>query len=423
MRVAILGTGGVGRTLATELWTDELVSSLLLVDRIGERARVFERMSGRIPMEAVELDVENRSQLARALKKADVVVNATLPKYNLAIMETALDIGANYLDLAATGPRKPGGLPGILEQLQMHDPFEDAGLMALLSMGLDPGMTNVLAREAADKLDAIDTIRIRSGGTVNVPNFGSAFPLYSPEAFLTDILLRPTVWLNGRLEGREPFGEEEDFKFPRPVGTQRCFLISHEEVKTLPRFLGKPVKRVDFKYALDSRLIRALLALDSLGLLKESRSIRIGNQTVPFRRAFLAVFPEPSALVRPLKGTKCVSVEVEGTKAGVPKVYRSDITLSHREANRRRFTTAVYYLTAVGAAIGVGMLLRKALPGAGVYPPEVLPPERVLNEWNARDLRVIQSERTLAGEAVERSSGIIPAGSYRASTARTAPSG
>lgn len=395
MRVAILGVGGVGRTLASELRSDERVESLLLIDKIGERATVLAGIRGRVAMEAKQLDVGQQDALSRAVRKCDVVVNAALPRYNLTAMRAAIDAGADYLDVAAAGPETPGGPPGILVQLELHEAFRSAGRRAIVSMGLDPGMSNVIARESADKLDTIDAIRIRSGGIVKLAGF-QTFPLYSREAFLADILVRPTIWLDGALVDREPMSEAEDYAFPDPVGVQRTFLMSHEEVKTLPRYLGKPVGRVDFKYALDSHLVHALLSLDALGMLRESKMIRVGNQTVSFRRALLAAFPEPSALVTPLEGTKVVSAEVEGTRGGERTILRSDIVLTHIEANRRRGTTAVYYLTAVAAAIGVGMLGEKALPGPGVYPAEALDPAKVLEAWTARDLTVSRSERQVA---------------------------
>lgn len=384
MRAAILGVGGVGRTLASELRADGRVTGLVLADRIGDRARVLAGARGRVSMEARQVDVTNPEAVVRAVRKCDVIVNATLPKHNLVLMQAALEAGANYLDIAATGPL------GILEQLELHERFKAAGLYALLSMGLDPGMTNILARDAADQLDAIDAIRIRSGGTVRLPGFTS-FPLYSREAFLEDILVPPSIWLDGKLQNREAMGEAEDFSFPPPVGSQRTYLMSHEEVKTLPRYLGKPVKRVDFKYALDPHLVRALMALAELGLLRDDRLIRVGGASVPFRRALLAAFPEPSALVMPLEGWKAVSVEVDGTKGSARKRYRADIALAHQEANRRRSTTAVYYLTAVAVAIGVVLVGERALPGPGVYPPEVLEPAQVFKEWSSRGLPLERS--------------------------------
>src|SRR2546427_263833 len=120
----------------------------------------------------------------------------TSAKYNLAIMQAALEVRANYLDPSAAGPREPGGLAGIFEQLAMGEAFKDAGLSGLVSMGLDPGLSNVMARSAAERLDTIDAIRIRSGGVATLPGYTS-FPLYSREVFLSDILTPPTVWHDG----------------------------------------------------------------------------------------------------------------------------------------------------------------------------------------------------------------------------------
>lgn len=391
MRVAILGVGGMGRTLASELRTDPRVTALLLADQKGERARILTAIKGRVSIEARQLNVENLAALERTIRGYDVAVNTTLPRYNLTIMEAALQAGTNYLDISATGPRTPGGKPGILEQLDLDDRFRAAGRTALVSMGMDPGMSSVLARGAAAKLDAVDAVRIRSASTRRGGEI-TTFPLYSRETFLEDTLVRPTVWLDGALQERDPLGEEESFAFPPPIGTQRTFLVSHEETKTLPRFLGKPVRAVDYKVALNPDVVRALLALQRLGLLDEDRTIRAGEQLVPFRKALLAAFPEPSALMMPLEGHEALAVEVEGTRGGERLVRRGDIVFSHQEANRRRSTNAVHYLTAAGASIGLALIREKAI-GPGVVTAEGLDPARAVAEWAARKLPLEWSER------------------------------
>jgi saccharopine dehydrogenase (NAD+, L-lysine-forming) len=396
MRVAILGVGGLGRTLASELRADPRVTSLLLIDLHGERARVLTGLRGRVTIEAQQLNVENPNAVSKAIAGCDVVVNTTLPRYNLGVMKAALQARTNYLDVAAAASREPGSLPGIAEQLRMGDAFQAQGLTGIISMGLDPGISNVMARHAADRLGAIEGIRIRSGGFATLPGY-PPFPLYSREAFLSNLLVPPSVWEGGSFVDRAPLSEPEEYPFPSPVGRQRTFLIAHEEVRTLPTHLGKPVGRVDFKHALDPNIVQAMVSLDKLGLLADNRMIRIGNQMVPFRRALLAAFPEPSALVLPVEGAKALSVEVEGDRGARRIVIRGDVAMSHQEANRRRSTTAVYYLSALGAAIGVKMIDEKATPGPGVFPPESLDPARVLAEWAARGLPMEWSERDLGG--------------------------
>lgn len=398
MRVGIVGTGGVGTILAQELESNRDVSSLLLLDRSEKALVAAKSFLSRVQADRVRADASRRTTLVRAIRDCDVVVNTSRPEYNIGIMSAALEVGADYLDVAATGPQRPGGLPGILEQLELHDRFHDAGRRALLSMGLDPGMSNVMAREASDRLDVIDEIRIRSGGTVSVRDHGRFprfVPLYSRNAFFSDIRIRPTIWQAGHLEDRDPLSEEEEYEFPAPVGTQRTYLVAHEEVKTLPRFLRKPVRRVDFKYAINPDLANALRALGNLGVLTDSQKIRIDRQTVPFRTVFESVFPEPATVARRLIGTKCLTVDVLGLRGGVPKLIRESIVLSHPEAAKRRRTTAVYYLTAVAASIGVELISRAGLSAAGIYPSETLDPGRVFEAWAMRGLTIDRTEQSL----------------------------
>src|SRR3989442_2393701 len=148
------------------------------------------------------------------------------------------------------------------------------------------------------------------------------------------------------------------------------FLVSHEEVKTLPRSLGKPVRRVDFKQAFHRELIEAVLSLKRLALLAEDRKITIGLARVPFRRAFLQALPEPSALVHPVGGAKALSVEAEGTAGGTRKVERRDIVMDHREAGRRAAITArVDFPTAPAAAWGPPIGRGGASPAPARSPP------------------------------------------------------
>src|SRR5256886_15810382 len=129
-------------------------------------------------------------------------------------MEAALVAGAHYLDIAAAGPLEPGATPGVFAQLAKADEFKSAGRTALVSMGFDPGISNVMARDAAEPFEAFDAIRIRAGDLVSA---GAGFlPLSSREAFLAYVLVRPTVWLGNELHLREPLREPGGFSFPSP---------------------------------------------------------------------------------------------------------------------------------------------------------------------------------------------------------------
>src|SRR5438093_9719646 len=155
MRVAILGVGGLGRTLASELRADRRVTSLLLTDQFGERARVLTGIPGRVSIEAAQLNVENHVALRKALAGADIVVNTTLPRYNLRIMDAAMEVGANYLDIASAGSPGPGSPPGVSAQLPKADELKSAARTAPVSMRFDPGISHVMPRASAEPFEAL----------------------------------------------------------------------------------------------------------------------------------------------------------------------------------------------------------------------------------------------------------------------------
>src|SRR3989475_8943698 len=132
-----------------------------------------------------------------------------------------------------------------------------------------------MARVAADRFEAIDRILIRKAATGEKGRDG--LPLYSREIFLQDSLSRPVVWNGKELVEHEPVSGEEDYTFPPPIGTRRVHLFRHEEVLTLPSRLGKPVGWADYKHDINPDLVRAIHALNALGLLNPAHADRKGG--------------------------------------------------------------------------------------------------------------------------------------------------
>jgi saccharopine dehydrogenase-like NADP-dependent oxidoreductase len=147
------------------------------------------------------------------------------------------------------------------------------------------------------------------------------------------------------------------------------------------------VGRVCYKHDLNPNLVRAIVALNGLGLLSEKRRVTVGGTSVPFREAFLSTFPEPSTLIGPMSGAMAIVSEVIGTKAGGARTrVRGSIVVDHREANRRRGTTAERYITAAALAAAAALVHEKKVPRAGVLAPEELSLEHVLPEFEARGI-------------------------------------
>jgi len=386
VKVAVLGVGGLGRVIALELASDRRVTDLILVDKRGDRSKALRSIGRRATVTPLQADVRDGGALRRILSGVDVAVHATLPENNLAVMAACLDAGCGYVDSAGLSPVAPGESPGVLEQLRQDATWQTRGRVAIVSMGSDPGVSNVMARAAADRLQTIEEIRILKASTGGGEAEG--YPLYSREIFLRDALSPPMVWEGDHLEPKDFVGEEEDAEFPPPIGRRHVYLFYHEEVVTLPMRLGRPVARVCYKHDIRPELVRAILALNRLGLLSPEKKVKVGMAQTSFRDAFLATFPEPSTLIGPLAGAMGIVAAARGTKAdGTRVVVRGTCLVDHREANRRRGTTAERFLTAATAAAGVALIHEGRCPRPGVLAPEELPPEVIVPELEARGVR------------------------------------
>lgn len=386
MKVAILGIGGYGRAAVLELASDRRVSKLVLLDRRGDRSRVLQHAI-RTAVTAKELDVTDGQALSRALSEVDVAVNMIPSQHNIAIMRACLDAGCGYVDVSSHHSASPQEGGDILEQLDQDLDWRDRKLNAIVSMGSDPGLSNVMARVASDRFERIDAIRIRRAATGTRTVDG--FPLYSREIFLEDALSRPVVWQGGGLVDQPPASGEEDFEFPPPIGVRRVHLFRHAEVLTLPLRLGKPVGKIDYKHDINPELIRAIHSLNGLGLFASNRTVRVGMHNVAFRDAFLAAFPEPSTLMSLQTGALAIVVEVEGkTKNGEHRTVRGSILMENREASRLHSTTPEHVLAASAAAAAAVLIATRKAPRAGVLAPEELPPDIVLPELQARAIRL-----------------------------------
>lgn len=383
MKAAVLGTGGLGRIIALELASDRRVDEIVIVDKRGDRSRALMPLGKTAALTALEADVTDRQALARILRGTDVAVNATLPEHNLRVMDACYETGCGYVDTAGYSPPVRGEKSGVLEQLALDGRWRDRGLSAIVSMGSDPGVSNVMARVAADRLAAIDRILIRKAATGEKSTDG--FPLYSREVFVNAALSNPIVWDGNELRDRDPVSGEEDYEFPPPIGKRHVHLFWHEEVLTLPSHLGKPLGWLDYKHDINPELEKVIHAFDGLGLLNPARKVKVGVTQIPFREAFFAALPEPSTLIGPIGGALGIVVEVHGTmKDGRKAGLRASLTMEHRDANRRRGTTAERFLTAAASAAAVVLIHAKRLPRAGVLAPEELPPVLVLPELEGR---------------------------------------
>jgi saccharopine dehydrogenase-like NADP-dependent oxidoreductase len=393
-----VGAGGVGNALAKLLATRDFYEHVIVADYDTSRAEgVLEWIAGRFPeararFSAEHIDASAPENVTALAKKhgATVVMNAVEPAFVQSIFQGALDAGADYMDMAMSlsipHPTDPYNTPGIKLgdwQFDRATEWEKAGRLALIGMGVEPGISNVFAKYASDHLFSdIDEIGVRDGANLVVRDdegkeiFAPSFSIWTT---IEECLNPPLIWEKDRgWFTTEAFSEPEVFMFPAGIGPVECVNVEHEEVSLVPRFLN--AKRVTFKYGLGAEFIGVLKTLNLLGLDKVAPvSVRTapgpdgkrGKAEVSPRDLVAAVLPDPATLGDRMTGTTCAGVWVTGTgKDGNPR----EVFLYHASDNewtmKNYDSQCVVWQTALAPAIALELLAKGVWSGKGVLGPE-----------------------------------------------------
>lgn len=389
MNVLLLGVGAVGSVIARHLAAHRAVSRLTLADRDTTRAVALKRdldasspTLGRVQVEAV--DASDAANLRRACKDQGLVIGAVVPRFNGAIMDAALASGAHYLDMAG----------GDEDQFLRRQAWEKAGLTALHGMGEDPGISNVLARVGADRLETVETIRVRDGEFSEADDLPLAC-LFSTETFIEEATSNALQFENGEYREHPPWSGREMYPFPEPVGPQPVYFMSHEEVDTLPRFVGKGIRSVDFKLAVPDEMRDRLDFLRRIGMTRHD-PVDVGGTRVRPLQVLSAVLPQPADLGGRIRGAAIVLVEVEGRSSGRRMRHVLHVAKTHEEAFRLGRATATAWLTGTGAAAGALAIVTRRLTTPGVLAPEQIDPAPILAILAELGLDVRESSQTLS---------------------------
>lgn len=288
--VAVLGGFGLMAEAALhDLARSTRVSKILAADRETSRAdRVLARIPGRRKIQVVPLDLTQTDSSARALRGADVVINAAWYEFNLKAMDLALALKAHYVDL--------GGLFHMTRrQLARSREFQDAGLLALLGCGSTPGITNMMVARLEREFDRIDSVGIYDASHDPTQTSDSFLPPFSIRTMLDEFVLPAPVWKRGRLAQVKAHSEAETLDFPAPIGRCQAGTVIHSEVATLPSYLkAKGVQSLAFKIVYPPAVKTQLAMLVAMGLDRE-RPMQVNGHAVSPRR-FLTALAQQSAL-------------------------------------------------------------------------------------------------------------------------------
>jgi len=394
MRICVLGAGAQGSVIARILAEDPEIDKVLLGDINTQLLQRVAKKIGSSKLSTERVDAGNSDDLAKVLKGTDVVINATTWKYNLPIFHSALKHGAHYIDLAEDWPLRES----FMKQLGTSDKWKKAGLTAVKHQGITPGVTNVLARYAADRLDKVEEIHIRSGWgnpseEVMVPTWS---PGWSVETALLEWTTNSIVYENGEYKTYPPFSGFETHTFPEPMGPQTLCWVEHEEIVTLPHFIGKGVKYVDIKMPPD--IIAGILINTGLA---GTKPIEVKGVKVKPLDVLVKLTKPPIEEIEEMEKTfdkiseeevfSCIAVQVIGEKDGrkvEQYVYLNTLISDMREWLRRYGTTNGW--VPIPAAATAKMLATGEIRVKGVIAPECLEPESFLRKLSEMGMGTFQ---------------------------------
>src|SRR5512134_3187013 len=383
MKVLLVGVGGVGEAIAAIVKPRPWMELMVLADYNVKRAEEVQQKLGdpkRFPIEYI--DASKQEEVERLAKKYDVhlIMNAVDPVFNKQIFDAAYNVGANYMDMAMTlsepHPDDPFHRTGIKlgdYQFEKAAAWEQKGLLALVGMGVEPGMADVFARYAQDYLfDEIEEIGIRDGANITIDGYEFA-PNFSIWTTIEECLNPPVIWEKDKgWFTTEPFSEHETFEFPEGIGPIDVVNVEHEEVLLVPRWVK--AKRVTFKYGLGDEFIGVLKTLHMLGLDNKEKINVKGVQVAP-RDVVAACLPDPAHLGDRMKGKTCAGTWVRGIKDGKQKEIYLYQVADNQHCMETLGCQAVVAQTAFSAVIAMDLLQHGIWQGVGVLGPEAFEPD------------------------------------------------
>lgn len=388
MKVLLIGVGGVGEAIAAIAKPRTWVEQIVLADYNVDRAKEVQKKLGeeqRFPVEFVDASKQENIEALAKKYNVDLIMNAVDPVFNQQIFDAAYNVGVIYMDMAMTlsepNSEDPFHQPGIKlgdYQFSQAKDWQAKDLLAVVGIGVEPGMADVFARYAQDHLfDEIDEIGIRDGANITIDGYEFA-PNFSIWTTIEECLNPPVIW--ERDKGwftTEPFSEHETFEFPEGIGPIDVVNVEHEEVLLVPRWVN--AKRVTFKYGLGDQFISVLKTLHMLGLDNKNKISVKGVQMAP-RDVVAACLPDPAHLGEKMHGKTCAGTWIKGWKDGrTREVYLYQVA-DNQECMAKWGCQAVVAQTAFSAVIAMDLLEHGQWKGTGVLGPEAFDPNPFMDK-------------------------------------------
>ncbi len=375
-KVLIIGAGGVGQVVAHKCaQRRDIFTEITLASRTKSKCDIIAaQLKGSI--RTAEVDADNVPELVALIKTEQprLVINVALPYQDLHIMDACLETGVDYLDTANYEPLDTAKFE-YSWQWAYQERFKQAGLMALLGSGFDPGVTNVYTALAAKKyLDVIEELDIIDA---NAGSHGQPFATnFNPEINIREVTAICRHWENGQFVESPPLSTKQVFDFPEGIGPMNVYRLYHEEMESIVRHIPT-IKKAQFWMTFSDNYLKHLEVLQNVGMTRIDAVDYNGQQIVPIQ--FLkALLPDPGSLGPLTKGKTCIGVIARGTKDGKRRqVYIYNIC-DHESCYKEVQSQAISYTTGVPAVVGAIMMLTGKWKKPGVWNMEQFDPELFL---------------------------------------------
>jgi saccharopine dehydrogenase-like NADP-dependent oxidoreductase len=382
MKVLLVGVGTVGEAIARLSAQRDWLEQMVLADYSEERARAVNDAIGDDRLIAARIDASSADAVAQLARhhEVDLVMNAVDPQFVMPIFDGAFAAGAHYMDMAMSlsepHAQKPFSEPGVKlgdEQFERDEQWRSAGRLALVGMGMDPGLTDIFAKYAQQHLfDEVDEVHVRDGGDLRIEGYDFA-PVFSIWTTIEECLNPPVLWQKDRgWYTTEPFSAPELFPFPEGIGPVEGVNVEHGEVLLGPRWVD--AKRVSFKYALGSDFIDKLRTIHALGMDRKDKVSVKGVEVAP-RDVLAAITPDPAKVGDRMVGRAIVGTWVIGHKGGAPREAFLYQMADAAETLSVHGVQPVAWQTGFNPVLAMELLADGTWEGAGVLGPEAFDPD------------------------------------------------
>ncbi len=322
-------------------------------------------------LRVLEIDAEDYGGLVETFGDFDVILNGLPWKYDMAVTRACIEAGVNGLDVSTEQ-----------DQWAYDTAAREKGLVFIPGVGATPGITNIMARRAADQLDEVDEIEI---------NF-AAFRCPAPApGLLITFLWEFHPETDERLYYRDdefhwtgPFEGLKTVNFAGPIGEQQVCYIPHPETRTMPLSLG--AKAVSVRGCFPPHAMRLARAMLEAGLYSEEKIVVKGIETTPYEMMYELLLRLPESKQTPLWAYGLL-VKVTGERDG----RDVKITLWNRHPPMEEWggQAAYYKNIAIPLSIGAQMIARGDVALRGVVPPEMaLDPDVFITELACRRIEI-----------------------------------